>query len=179
MAQLILCIIRWSTEPGKLMIWQNYCLETLCKQHVSQMEILMTFCIALFRFFPTSKICFIFLREHKWTLEHLSHQEASFLGQALTCGCVHVENFWLSLKIFVEGEQNPLHFEYVSSFLCYNNACLLLVLGSDATLLVNLQTGVIPCIMRYQSQHPEKKLCLPSNGHSALRLYNNSACSMC
>lgn len=66
-----------------------------------------------------------------------------------TSGCVPVESFWLSPKIFVDkGEQNTLHFEYVSSYLCYNSAWLLLVLDSDATLLVNLQTGVIPCIMR-------------------------------
>lgn len=90
-------------------------------------------------------------------LEHLNHQEVIFLGQALTSDCVPVENFWLSPKIFVdEREQNPLHFEYVSSYLCYNSTCLLLVLGSDASLLVNLQTGVIRCIMKYQSQHPEK-----------------------
>lgn len=140
------------------MIWQNYCLETLSKQHVSQMKkYSLTFCIDLFRFFPTSKMCFISLWERKWTLECLNHQEVSFLGQALTSGCIHVRNFWLPPKIFAdEGEQNPLHFEYVSSYSCYSSTWLLLVLGSDATLLVNLQAAVIPYIKRYQSQHPEK-----------------------
>lgn len=55
-----------------------------------------------------------------------------------------------------EGEQNPLHFEYVSAYSCYNSTCLHVVLGSDATLPEKLQTGVILYIMRYQSQHPEK-----------------------
>lgn len=105
-----------------------------------------------------------------------SKNEISFLGQALTSACIHVESFWLSPKIFVdEGEQNSLHFEYVDSYSCYNNTCLLLVLGSDATLPVNLQTGVILYIMRYENQHLEKKLCWPSNGHSKLHLFDNTA----
>lgn len=56
---------------------------------------LPTFCIALFSFFSTCKMCFISLWEHKWALEHLNHQEVNFLSQALTSDCVHVENFCL------------------------------------------------------------------------------------
>lgn len=120
----------------------------------------LTFCIALFSFFSTSKMCFISLWDHKCALEHLNHKEVSFLSQALPSDWVHVGDFWLSPKTFVdEGEQNRLHFGYVNSYWCYNSTCLLLVLGSDATLPVNLQSGVIiSYIMRYQSQHPEKKL---------------------
>lgn len=83
-------------------------------------------------------------------------------------------------KIFVdEGEQNPLHFGYVNSYLCYNSSRLLLVLVSDAALPVNLQSGVIiSYIMRYQSQHPEKN-CWPSNGHCTLHLFNKAALYMC
>lgn len=139
-----------------------------------------TFCIALFSFFSTCRMCFISLWEHKWALEHLNHQEVNFLSQAFTSDCVHVEDFWLFPETFVdEGEQTPLHFGYVNSCLCYNSTYLLLVPVSDATLPVNLQSGIIiSYIMRYQSQHPEKN-CWPSNGHCTLHFYNKAALYMC
>lgn len=138
------------------MIWQNYCLETLHKQHVSQMEILTNILYSPVQILPYFQNVLYFSMRTQVSAR-TSQPSRSFLGQVLTCGCVYVESVWLSPKIFVnEGEQNPLHFEYVSSYLCYNSTCLLSGLGGDATLLVNLQTGVIPCIMKYQNQHPEK-----------------------
>lgn len=43
--------------------------------------------------------------------------------------------------------QETLDFEYANAGLCHNNTRLLVVLDSDAALLVNLQIGVI-CITR-------------------------------
>lgn len=54
LAQLIPRIIGWGIEPGKLMIWQNYCLETLSRQHVSQMEILAYFLYTPVQILPYS-----------------------------------------------------------------------------------------------------------------------------
>lgn len=90
--------------------------------------------------------------------------------------------FWKFLAVPEDfcrwGRTKPPSFWICDSNLCYNSTWLLLVLGRHATLLVNLQTG--------DSLHNEiskstswKKLCWPSNGHSTLPLYNDSAYYMC
>lgn len=67
----------------------------------------------------------------------------------------------------------------VNAYSCYNNTCLLLVLGSDATLPVKSADWAYSLHNEISKSTSWKKLCWPCNGHSALHLYSNAASYMC